>query len=155
MSRATIFSFVPILTKILPESITCIERGRYYRYTIYILHVQRGVDITGIHILHAQRGVDITGIHITCIKRGRYYRYMHIIIKFKIPYPKPVKHTNKTKLRLNQSKKNSLNIYFLIIKTHFSLLKTKKELSVLKYKIIIQHPNFIFVYQKLVQPPPL
>jgi cytochrome P450 family 2 subfamily D len=31
MSRATIFSFVPILTKILPESITCIERGRYYR----------------------------------------------------------------------------------------------------------------------------
>ena len=31
MSRATIFSFVPVLTKILPESITCIERGRYYR----------------------------------------------------------------------------------------------------------------------------
>jgi len=31
MSRAAIFSFVPVLTKILPESITCIQRGRYYR----------------------------------------------------------------------------------------------------------------------------
>jgi len=31
MSRATIFSFMPILTKILPESVTNIERGRYYR----------------------------------------------------------------------------------------------------------------------------
>jgi len=31
MSRATIFTFLPVLTKILPESITCIERGRYYR----------------------------------------------------------------------------------------------------------------------------
>jgi len=31
MSRAAIFSFMPILTKILPESITNIERGRYYR----------------------------------------------------------------------------------------------------------------------------
>ena len=31
MSRAAIFSFLPILTKILPESITNIERGRYYR----------------------------------------------------------------------------------------------------------------------------
>jgi len=31
MSRAAIFSFLPVLTKILPESITCIERGRYYR----------------------------------------------------------------------------------------------------------------------------
>merc|ERR1712013_973409 len=30
-SRAAIFSFMPILTKILPESITNIERGRYYR----------------------------------------------------------------------------------------------------------------------------
>ena len=29
MSRAAIFSFMPILTKILPESITNIERGRY------------------------------------------------------------------------------------------------------------------------------
>lgn len=31
MSRAAIFSFMPILTKIAPESITNIERGRYYR----------------------------------------------------------------------------------------------------------------------------
>ena len=31
MSRAAIFSFLPILTKILPESITNMERGRYYR----------------------------------------------------------------------------------------------------------------------------
>lgn len=31
MSRAAIFSFMPILTKILPESFTKIERGRYYR----------------------------------------------------------------------------------------------------------------------------
>merc|ERR1712198_71521 len=31
MSRAAIFSFLPILTKILPESITNIQRGRYYR----------------------------------------------------------------------------------------------------------------------------
>jgi len=31
MSMAAIFSFMPILTKILPESITNIERGRYYR----------------------------------------------------------------------------------------------------------------------------
>lgn len=31
MSLAAIFSFIPILTKILPESITNIERGRYYR----------------------------------------------------------------------------------------------------------------------------
>jgi len=31
MSRAAIFSFMPILTKVLPESITNIERGRYYR----------------------------------------------------------------------------------------------------------------------------
>ena len=31
MSRAAIFSFMPILTKLLPESITSIERGRYYR----------------------------------------------------------------------------------------------------------------------------
>jgi len=31
MSRAAIFSFLPILTRILPESITNIERGRYYR----------------------------------------------------------------------------------------------------------------------------
>ena len=29
MSRAAIFSFMPILTKILPESITNIERGRF------------------------------------------------------------------------------------------------------------------------------
>merc|ERR1719186_1724580 len=31
MSRAAIFSFMPILTKVLPESVTNIERGRYYR----------------------------------------------------------------------------------------------------------------------------
>ena len=31
MSMAAIFSFMPILTKILPESVTNIERGRYYR----------------------------------------------------------------------------------------------------------------------------
>ena len=31
MSRAAIFSFMPILTKLLPESVTSIERGRYYR----------------------------------------------------------------------------------------------------------------------------
>jgi len=31
MSRAAIFSFLPVLTKLLPESITNIERGRYYR----------------------------------------------------------------------------------------------------------------------------
>jgi len=31
MSRAAIFSFLPILTKILPESVTKIEKGRYYR----------------------------------------------------------------------------------------------------------------------------
>jgi len=31
MSKAAIFSFMPILTRILPESITNIERGRYYR----------------------------------------------------------------------------------------------------------------------------
>lgn len=34
MSRAAIFSFLPILTKILPESITNIERGRYYRWVM-------------------------------------------------------------------------------------------------------------------------
>ena len=35
----------------------------------------------------------------------------------KIPYPK---HSNKTKLRLNESKKNSLKTrYISIIKTHF------------------------------------
>ena len=39
------------------------------------------------------------------------------------PYPKPLKHSNKTKLSLNESKNNSLKIYFLIIKTHFSQLK--------------------------------
>ena len=31
MSRAAIFSFCPILTLILPESVTKIEKGRYYR----------------------------------------------------------------------------------------------------------------------------
>jgi cytochrome P450 family 2 subfamily K len=31
MSRAAIFSFMPVLTKLLPESVTSIERGRYYR----------------------------------------------------------------------------------------------------------------------------
>jgi hypothetical protein len=31
MSRAAIFSFLPILTKLLPESVTKIEKGRYYR----------------------------------------------------------------------------------------------------------------------------
>ena len=31
MSRAAIFSFLPILTKVLPESVTKIEKGRYYR----------------------------------------------------------------------------------------------------------------------------
>ena len=31
MSRAAIFSFLPILTKILPESVTKMEKGRYYR----------------------------------------------------------------------------------------------------------------------------
>lgn len=31
MSKAAIFSFLPILSKILPESITSMERGRYYR----------------------------------------------------------------------------------------------------------------------------
>ena len=36
MSRAAIFSFLPVLTKLLPESITCIERGRYYRYIAYL-----------------------------------------------------------------------------------------------------------------------
>ena len=29
--RAAIFSFLPILTKVLPESITKMEKGRYYR----------------------------------------------------------------------------------------------------------------------------
>ena len=43
----------------------------------------------------------------------------------KIPYPKPLKHLNKSKLRLNEIKTNSLQIYFLFIKTHFSLLKTR------------------------------
>ena len=28
-----------------------------------------------------------------------------------IPYPKPLKHSNKTKLRLNESKNNSLDIF--------------------------------------------
>lgn len=31
MSRAAIFSFLPVLTKLLPESVTSIERGRYHR----------------------------------------------------------------------------------------------------------------------------
>jgi len=31
MSRAVIFSFLPILTRVLPESVTKIEKGRYYR----------------------------------------------------------------------------------------------------------------------------
>jgi len=31
MSRAAIFSFLPVLTRLLPESVTSIERGRYYR----------------------------------------------------------------------------------------------------------------------------
>ena len=43
----------------------------------------------------------------------------------KISYPKPLKHSNKTELRLNESKNNSLKMYFHTIKTHFSLLKTK------------------------------
>ena len=34
----------------------------------------------------------------------------------KIPYPRPLKYSNKTKLRLNESKNNSLKIYFLTIK---------------------------------------
>ena len=37
MSRAAIFSFMPILTKILPESITNIERGRYYRCVMVLI----------------------------------------------------------------------------------------------------------------------
>ena len=44
--------------------------------------------------------------------------------QIKIAYPKPLKNPNKTKLRLNESKNKSLKMYFLIIKTHFSLLKT-------------------------------
>ena len=59
----------------------------------------------------------------------------------KISYPKPIKHSNKTKLRLNESKNNSLD--FLIIKTHFSLLKT---IFLIKYKIFIQPSHFTFVY---------
>ena len=31
MSRAAIMSFVPLLSKILPERVTKMERGRYYR----------------------------------------------------------------------------------------------------------------------------
>ena len=38
MSRAAIFSFMPILTKILPESITNIERGRYYRCVVMLIN---------------------------------------------------------------------------------------------------------------------
>ena len=45
----------------------------------------------------------------------------------KIPYPKPLKHSNKTVLRLNKSENK---IYFLIIKTHFGLLKTIFLISV-------------------------
>ena len=43
----------------------------------------------------------------------------------KIPYPKPLKHSNKTKLRLNESENNSLKIIFLVfVKTHIGLPKT-------------------------------
>ena len=31
MSRAAIMSFVPLLSKVLPESISKMARGRYYR----------------------------------------------------------------------------------------------------------------------------
>ena len=58
----------------------------------------------------------------------------------KIPYPKPLKNSNKTILRLNESKNNSLDI-FHIIKTHFSLLKTIYSICVKIQKNFIQpHP---------------
>ena len=37
----------------------------------------------------------------------------------KIPNPKPLEHSNKTKSTLNESANNSLKKLFLIIKTHF------------------------------------
>ena len=40
----------------------------------------------------------------------------------KISYPKPLKHSNKKKIRLNESKNNIL-IYFLVIKTYFNFSK--------------------------------
>ena len=32
----------------------------------------------------------------------------------KIPFPKPLKHSNKTKLRLNESENNPIKIIFLV-----------------------------------------
>ena len=62
----------------------------------------------------------------------------------KIPYLKPLKHSNKTKLRLNDSKNNSLKIHFLIIKTDFN------------YNIrFYPTPPFYFQYQKFFHLPPL
>lgn len=70
MSRAAIFSFLPVLTKILPESITCIERGRYYRNRFHEVsekwireHRQeyrgnRTGDLQDAYIHHVNQGED-------------------------------------------------------------------------------------------------
>ena len=63
--------------------------------------------------------------------------------------------TQKTKLRLNESKNNSLKIYFNIIKTHFTLPKTISLICV-----IVFQPHISFLYTKFIPtlpctPPPL
>ena len=71
----------------------------------------------------------------------------------KIPYPKPlkVKHSNKSELRLNESKNNSLKIYFLVIKTNFSLLKI---IYVLCIKVFIKPPILFLCTRNFSTPPP-
>ena len=60
----------------------------------------------------------------------------------KIPYPKPLRHWNKT--RLNESENNSLKIIFLVIKTHFGLIKAVFSICVRIKEIFILPPPFHF-----------
>ena len=69
----------------------------------------------------------------------------------KIPYPKLLKHTNKTKLRLNERESNSLKIIFLIIKTH--LLKKIFLICGQKYKIFVPTPISFCVIEMFPTPP--
>ena len=56
--------------------------------------------------IHSQKSIDVYILYCKCNPLATN--------QTKIPYPKPLKHLNKTKLRLNESKNNSLKIYFLV-----------------------------------------
>ena len=72
----------------------------------------------------------------------------------RIPNPKPLKHSNKTKLRLNGIKKPLL-IYFLFIKTHFSLKKTRflsnPQISFLCTRKFYKNPTLLPPIKKALQ----